>query len=260
MEIQFSVIIPAYNNLVLLKNAVASVICQEDVSWEIIIVDDSTNTEIEDYVSKWNNKKVRYIHNHPNLGAVKNWNYGLSLAKGKYLIIMHHDECFKDFRKALRVYYERVILGNQIIISDLEIIMNARHLKRMGALHKIREYILKHVPSLLYFYNFIGPVSCLCFSKELITTFNEELVWLVDVDFYYRLFLKSNKKISYCSNIVRSIHGHKGQISQNIDILRKNKDDVKVLCSIPRLSLAQKIFIKLSYLYRKVKYLILKLL
>lgn len=130
----------------------------------------------------------------------------------------------------------------------------------MGAPHKIREYILKHVPSLLYFYNFIGPVSCLCFSKELITTFNEELVWLVDVDFYYRLFLKSNKKISYCSNIVRSIHGHKGQISQNIDILRKNKDDVKVLCSIPRLSLAQKIFIKLSYLYRKVKYLILKLL
>lgn len=64
----------------------------------------------------------------------------------------------------------------------------------MGAPHKIREYILKHVPSLLYFYNFIGPVSCLCFSKELITTFNEELVWLVDVDFYYRLFLKSNKK------------------------------------------------------------------
>ena len=42
--------------------------------------------------------------------------------------------------------------------------------------------------------------------------------------------------------------------------MRKNKDDVKVLFSIPRLSLAQKIFIKLSYLYRKVKYLIRKLL
>lgn len=256
MEILFSVIIPAYNSLVLLKKAVTSVIYQEAVSFEIIIVDDSTNTEIESYVSELNNRKVRYIHNRPSRGAVRNWNYGLSLARGKHIIIMHHDESFKDCRKALQIYNDAIVCGNQIVVSDLEIIMNAQYLKRFNVSHRIKEYILKYMPSLLYFYNFIGPVSCLCFNKELAVAFNEELMWLVDVDFYYRLLIKSDKKISYCGNIVQSVHGHSGQISQNIDVLKKNKDDMKVLFSAHQLSFCQKIFIKLSCLYRTLKHLI----
>lgn len=255
MEILFSIIIPTFNNVTLLKKAIQSVVNQENVSFEIIVVDDSTNNEIENFMVKCVSGNIRYIHNHPNLGAVKNWNYGISLAKGQYLIIMHHDECFKDTTKALQSYLSHILLGNEVIVSEVEVIMNAHVLERFNLPHYMKEKLLKTMPSLLYFYNFIGPVSCLCIKKELVMAFNKKLTWLVDVDFYYRLFA-STHLISYCDNIVQSIHGHEGQISQNIDILKRHKEDVNILLSGPHRTLSQLFFIRLSYGYQYIKSLI----
>lgn len=255
MEILFSIIIPTFNNVALLKKAIQSVINQENVSFEIIVVDDSTNNEIEDFMVQYVSGNIRYIHNHPNLGAVKNWNYGISLARGQYLIIMHHDECFKDTTKTLQSYLSHISLGNEVIVTEVEVIMNAHVLKRFSFLRCIKQKLLKGIPSLLYFYNFIGPVSCLCIKKELVTTFNEKLTWLVDVDFYYRLFV-GTQQIFYCSSVVQSMHGHEGQISKNIDVLKRHKEDMRVLFSTSYKTFSQLFFIRLSYWYQYIKFLI----
>ena len=73
-SLDFSIIIPTYNNLELFKRAVDSVLIQKNVSYEVIVVDDSTNNNIEDYINKTDLLRIRYYHHKPSKGAVANWN------------------------------------------------------------------------------------------------------------------------------------------------------------------------------------------
>jgi glycosyltransferase involved in cell wall biosynthesis len=92
----FCIIIPTYNNLLLTKEAIDSVRCQSVQDFNIIITDDSTNDDIRDYVDSISDQRIRYYANKPSLGPVRNWNRGLELADGKYVILLHHDEKMMD--------------------------------------------------------------------------------------------------------------------------------------------------------------------
>ena len=86
----FTIVIPTYNNLDLFKSAYSSVCKQDFKDYEIIVVDDSDDSSIADYVSSLNNPILIYRHHVPSAGAVNNWNHGLQLASGKYVIVLHH--------------------------------------------------------------------------------------------------------------------------------------------------------------------------
>ena len=88
----FSIVIPTFNSLELLRRALSSALQQQGVAMEVIVTDDSTTTDIADYVASLGDERLRYFRNQPSLGAVKNWNSGLEKATGQYVILMHHDE------------------------------------------------------------------------------------------------------------------------------------------------------------------------
>ena len=50
-----SIILPTYNNLTLFKQALQGIQIQKGVRYEVIVVDDSSNNEIENYVRGINN-------------------------------------------------------------------------------------------------------------------------------------------------------------------------------------------------------------
>ena len=199
-NLDFSIIIPTYNNLDLFKRAVDSVLMQKNISYEIIVVDDSTNNYIESHVKKTNQPPVRYYHNQPSKGAVANWNFGLSLAKGKYVEILHHDEA----------------LANEYILWKVK-----KHLYT---------FFIKH-PILLFLSNLLGPCACVFIENYKIDHFDEKLHWLVDVDWYYRIF--KNRKISMLAPnlVIASIHGHKGQITKSLDIQTEVSKDTQIIVS-----------------------------
>ena len=74
----FTIIIPTYNNLSLLKLALSSCQRQRFSDFEVIITDDSTNEVIEEYVSHLHLPWLKYHRNQSSLGAVNNWNHGLT--------------------------------------------------------------------------------------------------------------------------------------------------------------------------------------
>ena len=88
----FTIIIPTYNNLSLLKLALSSCQRQRFSDFEVILTDDSTNEVIEEYVSHLHLPWLKYHRNQSSLGAVNNWNHGLTLAKGDHIMVLHHDE------------------------------------------------------------------------------------------------------------------------------------------------------------------------
>lgn len=70
-------------------------------SFEIIISDNSENSETEKIVSEFLNKNVSYLHNKENLGFSKGNNIAVKKAKGKYILFLNPDT----------VVYEKTIDG-----------------------------------------------------------------------------------------------------------------------------------------------------
>ena len=211
----FSIVLPVFNNLELFRRALGSTLQQQGVEMEIIVTDDSTNTAIADYVASLNHPQLRYFHNQPGLGAVSNWNHGLSKAQGDYVILMHHDEAMtgEDYLQRVQRLLDD---GCDVVVSDVEVSINGI-IKRRHFTTAIKRFFFRH-PSLLFFTNAVGPCACVAFKRELIQDFNNQLHWLVDVEWYYRMF-KGRHVIYNPQLTIRSIHGHEGQITQELDII-----------------------------------------
>lgn len=215
-----SCIIPTYNNLELFKRALNSILKQEDIEKEIIVVDDSTSSEIEDYCRNLGNGIV-YRHNIPSLGAVKNWNYGLSLATGDSLLLIHHDEELKS-PDCLRKIEETFKKGYDVIVSNIEV--HKPNSIRKGLCPDCVKKLFIAFPQLLFIRNFIGPCACVAFKKEKKELFDENLKWLVDIEWYYRL-LRNSKSKMLTNNWVISNHGHAGQITLNLNVKAQAMED-----------------------------------
>lgn len=222
---KFSIVIPAYNNLPLLQRALSSALQQQGVQLEVIVTDDSTMPDIEQYMTTVSDPRLRYVHNQPSLGAVSNWNSGLRMATGEYIILMHHDEALTGTDHLLRLQ-QHLDAGAEVVVTNFQVTINGRtKLCRYGPWFK--RLVLRH-PSVLFLVNVIGPCACVAFRRSLYTPFCDDLRWLVDVEWYYRLLLR--RRVIYDPTIlIHSIYGHKGQITLNIDIMQTFRSDRAIL-------------------------------
>lgn len=209
----FSIIIPTYNNLQLFCQALQSVRRQTVQDYEVIVVDDSTDNAIEEFVRQNPLPQLRYHHNVPPRGAVSNWNYGLSLTGGQYVILLHHDEAFESdtFLTELKKAFER---GAEVTVSNVHL----AHSPKPSLLYNWVKSALVRFPHLLFLYNYIGPCACVGFKRELVQYFNTSLQWAVDYEWYYRL-LSKGKTVFLAHNFICSYDGHADQISNNMAIL-----------------------------------------
>ncbi|MFI3212536.1 MAG: glycosyltransferase family 2 protein [Eubacteriales bacterium] len=91
--VKVSICIPTYNNVEEVKRLVASISVQTYTDYEVIITDDSTNTEIQEYIESANSS-IRYYHNEKPLGHIFNWNKAISYANGEFVKIMFSDDWF----------------------------------------------------------------------------------------------------------------------------------------------------------------------
>lgn len=224
----FSIIIPAYGHLTLLQKSLSSVLQQYDVSLEVIVTDDSEDTLIKQYIEELTDKRVKYLRHDRDTHPVSNWNYGLHQVSGKYVILLHHDESLweKDYLKRVMQYLDD---GADVIVTHIEVFINGRK-KRDHFPPFFKRFIYKH-PTWLFLFNAVGPTACVAFRQEHLQTLHTELVWLVDVEWYYRLF--QNKQVCYLEDChIRSVHGHEGQISGCINVMESFKKDKSILYRI----------------------------
>lgn len=220
-----SVVIPSYKNLALCQQAVASVLKQASCDYEVIITDDTPGSEIEVWANSLNSNRIRYYHNVPSKGAIDNWNYGLSLAKGDILILLHHDEAFinEDYLEKLSILLKR----NDVVISNKKVIV-ASGVKKERFPNWIKRIIL-FLKYPLFAINVIGPCACVAFRKEFLQEFDNRMHWKVDIDWYFRILKSANKVLYIDSQEIISHHGHDGQITGNINIKEVSDADTKII-------------------------------
>jgi glycosyltransferase involved in cell wall biosynthesis len=213
-----SICIPTYKQAALLKKVLGSIVEQTFTDYELIISDDTPDDSIEAVLNEFNfGTQLNYIRHAPSLGSPANWNYALKQAKGEYIKIMHHDDYFTTPDSlaqfvALLDANPQASFGFSATKIDL---LQLNMIKYHHCSAKQFNYI-KNDPEALFFSNVIGAPSATIIRNNLNILFDEQLKWLVDVDWYMRI-IKQNNKIVYSSKpLICTIHGAEGQTTQEV--------------------------------------------
>ena len=88
----FSIIIPTYNRGHFIKNAINSLLNQNFLNFEIIIIDDASSDATQDIINGIKDSRLRYFKNEINQERCISRNKGIELAKGEYICFLDSDD------------------------------------------------------------------------------------------------------------------------------------------------------------------------
>jgi glycosyltransferase involved in cell wall biosynthesis len=181
-----------YNNITMLNNLIRSVYTQTYKNVEIVISDHSKDESVKALCDDWKGRVIiKYVKNEANRGSKQaNTNNALIHASGKYIKTMAGQDDFLYNDDAL-----------EIMVNHLEttkhrwIFTGCLHCKE----NNTKDLFWRHTPrwpsdngeytfsSMLSGVNYIGGESVMMYEKNDVLIDNN-LIWLMDVEFYYRLY------------------------------------------------------------------------
>lgn len=89
-----SIVLPTYNRAHVLPHAIKSILSQSYPHLELIVVDDNSKDNTAEVVQSFDDPRIRYYRNDPNLKLPRALNRGFSLANGDYLTWTSDDNTF----------------------------------------------------------------------------------------------------------------------------------------------------------------------
>ena len=126
-DLQLSVVMPIYNGVPFLKDAINDLLCQTYKDFELICVDDGSQDKSLDVIKYYANGDDRIIYiSQPNCGAGNARNKGLSMASGKYVIFLDCDDRYAPsfFESMLRKADET---DADIVLCDASVFDNYKY-------------------------------------------------------------------------------------------------------------------------------------
>ncbi|MGB6269590.1 MAG: glycosyltransferase family 2 protein [Olleya sp.] len=125
-----TVLIPTYNCEQYVHQAVQSILDQTYTNFECIIIDDCSTDSTVDIIKAFDDSRINLIIKPENSGYTNSLNYGLTIAKGKYIARMDGDDIslLNRFEKQIEVLEQDndiVVCGSVFRIIDSETIITA---------------------------------------------------------------------------------------------------------------------------------------
>jgi glycosyltransferase involved in cell wall biosynthesis len=87
-----SVVIPTYNGADYLGAAIDSVLRQTYEDFEIVVVDNASTDHTPALLNRYRDRRFRHWRNESNIGMVGNFNRGLDLARGEFVVFLGSDD------------------------------------------------------------------------------------------------------------------------------------------------------------------------
>lgn len=124
----FSILIPTFNRAALLKEAINSILSQDFIDWELIVIDDGSRDGTREVVEGFYDKRIRYFfQENSERGASRN--HGIREAKGNYICFLDSDDLYQPAHLKLLYNFliERslpvaLIFANCLYLSDGHIV------------------------------------------------------------------------------------------------------------------------------------------
>jgi len=214
-----SILIPAYNFPKGVSRILSQIFPLDTQRFEVLVLDDSTSNHVYDVCISYlnNGLMLKYRRNTPSLGAVNNWNKLLSIARGKYCLIMHHDDfpIQKDFISLIEktldssTTYDVFVMNHAVINRNLNLVYgNISNTIRSFFSSKFPEYIIRR--------NYLGSMSTLVVKRSAYPLYCVDLCYLVDCELFHRL-MTSNLNFCYLNNLtILTVIGEHQSITQSL--------------------------------------------
>lgn len=248
--VAISVVIPTFEDAELAFSAIESCLAQSGVDLEVLVTDDSTSDEVKRAVAIVDDPRVRYMRHQSTGTASDNWNFGISQAAGRYIVLLHHDELFiqpdalSRARNVLNDLPGVYVFGHEVILSAERI----RYRKTWMA------QCVKAMPSILFFSNFVGSPSNVVFEASQFRPFDARLKWLVDVDWFYRMARR--QRITFSDRVeIRSLAFRGMVITKSLNVISIERQEAKLLMSESG-GAARRFFLLARLTWRVVKQLV----
>lgn len=198
MTPKVSLCIPAYREADKLAKLLDSIASQDFRDFEVIVSDDSPDNAVQQICEAYPALAIRYFRNTPAKGSPGNWNFAIAQARAPWVKLMHHDDYFYDSR-ALGTFYQASEAQPHIdyFFSDTYIFDSHRN---TGYVYEVDQQVLGRIheqAAYLFHRNIIGAPSVGFFKNGLPMQFDEQLIWLVDIEFYCRLL--GSSKVAHIS-------------------------------------------------------------
>lgn len=91
-----SIIIPTYNRIEYLQEAITSAINQTYENIEIIVCDNCSSENPQSLIASFNDPRIKFHRHSQNLGMFANQMYGFKIAQGKYVASLHDDDLWDE--------------------------------------------------------------------------------------------------------------------------------------------------------------------
>ena len=212
-----SVIIPTFNRLGFLKEAVESVEKQSCRDFELIIVDDGSTDGTGGYLESLTAKYIRLEHTgFP--GRVRN--AGAKAADGKYLAFLDSDDLWKPEKLNKQIEYLAAYPKKEICHTREVWLRNGREVSQSKQRHKRSGNIFKHALEKCI----IGPSTVMLSSRLFTETggFLEDMEIAEDYELWLRI--TNGYEVGYINEpLVIKRGGHRDQLSEKygqIEIFR----------------------------------------
>lgn len=109
MEELVSIIMPAFNSENFISSSIDTVVGQTYKNWELLIIDDGSKNNLTKIISEYlKDSRIKIYNNINEKGAANCRNYGLELAKGKWIAFLDSDDLWDSnkFGTSDKIYEE----------------------------------------------------------------------------------------------------------------------------------------------------------
>ncbi|MGZ4583096.1 MAG: glycosyltransferase family 2 protein [Mycobacterium sp.] len=239
-KVPISVCVPMYNNSATIERCLRSILEQDGVDFEIVVLDDESTDECAAIAASMLRPGDRLVRNETRLGLNGNHNECLRLARGTCIQFVHGDDwllpgalktlygCFDDAAVGM-AFAPRHVVGD-----------DPEWQRRYGALHthfrKLRERnqgpsLVKQIALRGAKDNWIGEPTCVMFRRQIAVDaggFRDDIYQLVDLDLWLRLMLRSDVCFVQQQLSVRS-HTKAAETTRVISSRRYWLDQLRIL-------------------------------
>jgi len=106
--VKVSVVLPVYNSVKFLSEAIDSILAQDFTDWELLIIneynsDDGSADIVREYAKR--DSRIRFIQNSKRLGLAESLNLGIREAKGEYIARLDADDIALPMRFSKQVEF-----------------------------------------------------------------------------------------------------------------------------------------------------------
>ncbi|WP_226888156.1 glycosyltransferase family 2 protein [Pectobacterium aquaticum] len=185
----FSVIMPAYNSALTLRDSIKSVLNQSFRDFVLYVVDDCSSDETENIIKSYSDARVVYIKTDKNSGVANARNQGVKAASGKYITFLDSDDIWCE--KKLEKQYHCFSNGFDVVCSNYKTFFEVFDLNS-GVIRRSPEYI---VYSDMLKSNFIGNLTG-AYNAERIGKVYQKSVGHEDYVMWLSIMRKT--KVAYC--------------------------------------------------------------